>query len=219
MPPPLSSSFDSNPPGGNFSSRDTDAGDSPAKNFGLTPAEFASLVTDLRHGNEALFERVYLAQVAYCMEKLQQFDGLDPQAAYDAAVEGLLQCRDLLLRGKLHYGNLRYLFVTIARQTYWKSRRGQPQQIELTASVPELSDEDLYVDRLREEDYRLLERAFRSLGNSCRELLRRVYYKHQKLQEIADTDGVNYVNLRKQKSRCVQQLRKSYLAGQSPTRP
>ena len=212
--PPAYNPFSASHHDGGHSQPNTPPDAEAAKNFGLSASDFSALVADLRQGNEALFERVYLAQVAYCMDKLQQFDGLDRQAAYDAAVEGLLQCRDLLLRGKIRYGNLRYLFVTIARQTYWKSRRQTPPAVaELTPDRMEISEEDLNVERLPEQEYRLLERALRSLGKPCRELLRRVYYKRQKLSTIAEEDQVDYANLRKQKSRCVQQLRKRYLAG------
>lgn len=178
------------------------------KNFGLTEAQFNDLLADLREGDERLFEHIYLQQFDYCVSKLRHFDGLDERDAYDATIEGLIRCRELLLAGKLRYGNLRYLFVTITRQTYRKEQRRQLPFLALN----EWSDDHALPEStsFTEQDRQLLERAYRSLGRPCRQLLQQVYFKQRKLRDIAADGQQSYAALRQQKSRCVKQLRKYY---------
>ena len=182
---------------------------SAERNFGLTETEFTTLLAALKDGDDRLFERVYLAQFKYCMEKLMSFDKLSEQHAYDATMDAVLKMRDLLLEGKVHYGNLRHLFVKIDRQLYYrKAGRELPTELQDVQDIPLMQaiEEDEVV--LLEPLYRKMEAAFKQLGDSCRELLKRHFYDRQQLKEIATADGTNYATLRQQKGRCIKRLQK-----------
>lgn len=179
--------------------------DFPEKNFGLTLASFNKLVKQLKEGDETLFERIYLLQFSYCQKKLMDFDRLTEREAYDATMEAIIYFRDLLLRGKLAYGNLRYLFVRIARQRYALTRKKTDNVRELTYA--EMSIADRTDHRYSEETFQTMERSFSQLGTECRRLLHEFYFNSRGLKEIAADEDKNYPALRKQKSRCIQRLR------------
>ena len=171
----------------------------------MSSTEFDRLVALLKDGNESLFEQVYLAQFDYCQRKLINFDGLTERQAYDATMNAMLHFRQLLLTDKVAYGNLRYLFVRIARQRLVRQEGKQAKVRPLMAmddKIPTLEG-----SFHTEEQLQLMERAFRQLGGACRQLLKQVYFQHKSLKSIAEEEDQSYVNLRKQKSRCVRQLR------------
>ena len=177
----------------------------PDKNFGLTRSAFNELVTALRQGDERLLERIHGRQFRYCQQKLMTFDGLSELQAYDATMDALLHFRTLLLRDKVQYGNLRFLFVKIARQLYRKAQRKEGDLRSLTATDDQA--EPLAEVTFTEAQFQRMESAFRQLGTDCRELLTQFYFQYRTLRDIAAEDGHNYQNLRKQKSRCVIRLR------------
>lgn len=177
------------------------------KNFGLSLEEFQTMVERMRAGDEILFEQIHAAQFAYCQHKLQQFEGLTEWEAYDATMETLLHVRDLLLRDKLRYGNLRFLFVRIAKQFHERGRKKTSVIRSLSDSEYALAEDfDHHYDA---ETFDQLERAFRQLGAACKALLTAFYFKRQALKDIAQEEGLSYESLRQQKSRCVKTLRKN----------
>lgn len=176
-----------------------------AKNFGLTEVQFTDMLNRMRAGDESLFEQVYAKQFTFCYQKLQQFDQLSAQAAYDATMDALLHFRDLLLQGKIRYGNLRYLFVCIARQLHGKKRGKQLLISAIDDEAYRLAEE--FPETIKKEAFEKMERAYRQLGSACKELLNENYFKRKSLKEIAETEGGSYAALRQQKSRCIHRLR------------
>jgi DNA-directed RNA polymerase specialized sigma24 family protein len=179
--------------------------DLPEKNFGLTLVSFNKLVEQLKEGDETLFERIYLSQFSHCQKKLMDFDRLTEREAYDATMETIIHFRDLLLRGKLAYGNLRFLFVRIARQRYALTRKKIEKVRELTYAEMGIANRTDYC--YSEATFQTMERSFSQLGTECRQLLHAFYFNSRSLKEIARDENKNYPALRKQKSRCIQRMR------------
>lgn len=179
--------------------------ESTGKNFGLTEKEFSEMLDLLVDGDNRLFERIFLEHFNESVDYLRRRDGARQEDAYDAVMSTLLQFRDLLLRRKIQYGNLRYLFTRMARQVYQKSLHRQAKFTHSENGPPDLIDEtDQPFD---EETHELLSRAFSSLGKDCRELLRAFYHRHQSLKELAKEAERSAPAVRKQKSRCIATLR------------
>jgi RNA polymerase sigma factor (sigma-70 family) len=176
------------------------------KNFGLSAQDFDKMVTLLRSGDERLFEQIYFAQFSFCQRKLMSFDGLSEQEAYDATMDALIHFRDLLLQGKVGYGNLRYLFVRIARQLFSRKRGKLTVVRGITPEELNLADQQDFV--YEEDSFSELNRAFKQLGMDCRRLLHEFYFNRRSLQELAEEEDKPSATIRKQKSRCVQRLRK-----------
>jgi len=177
------------------------------KNFGLSEAEYSRLAHSLGQGDHRLFERVFLSHYKECQHYLMAKDGVSYEEAYDLTMDTLLRFRDLIVAGKISYGNLRYLFTRMARQAYVRSRKKTDPLTCLTGACIKLSEEEPQLSR---EDYDLLSRSFNSLGKDCRTLLRAFYYLQRSLKEIATEEERSPAAVRKQKSRCVATLRRYF---------
>ncbi|MEM1220424.1 MAG: hypothetical protein AAGH79_15990 [Bacteroidota bacterium] len=177
------------------------------RNFGLSEMDFNEMVEAARQGDQKIFERTFLSHFKDCMLYLQQKDKIGYQAAYDVTMDTLLLFRDLLLRGKIRYGNLRYLFTLMARQELYRQRKKAGHLISLPYGTEYFPEESLDIS---EKDYTLLTRAYKSLGKECRHLLRDFYFQRRSLKEIALEQGRAAPAVRKQKSRCVFKLRELY---------
>lgn len=177
------------------------------KNFGLSEKEFSQLLTDLRAGDNQLYERIFLRHFEECRYYLFQYDGATPEEAYDIVMGVLLRFHDLLIAGKIKYGNLRYLFTLMAHQDYVRRHKDSICLGELKPDLQELADEKI---GFTQEEYDILHRAFRSLGRSCRELLEAFYFTRRNLKQLAEEQGRPATAVRKQKSRCMARLRKNF---------
>jgi RNA polymerase sigma factor (sigma-70 family) len=134
-------------------------------------------------------------------------DGVPYEEAYDLTMDTLLLFRELIIAGKLRYGNLRYLFTRMARQAYLRGQKKTERTTGITESCLEFAEEEPELSR---EEFELLGRAFKSLGKDCRELLRAFYYRRRSLKEIASEEDRAPAAVRKQKSRCVTALRRYF---------
>ena len=173
------------------------------KNFGLTEAEFEQLADSLAQGDQRLFERVFLTHYKDCLNYLVRKDGLPYAEAYDLTMDTLLLFRDLIIAGKIRYGNLRYLFTRMARQAHLRGKKKNDHLTGMTNSCLEFPE-------LTQEEFDLLGRAFKSLGKECQRLLRAHYYFRRSLKDIAIEEDRAPATVRKQKSRCVATLRRYF---------
>ena len=98
------------------------------KNFGLSPEDFDGIVNDLKKNETHFFEQVFLQHFSDCIDFLQREYRADFNDAYDTTMDTLLEFRKRLVDGKLHYGNLRYLFTKMAAQLYVRQKKAFPVQ-------------------------------------------------------------------------------------------
>ena len=171
------------------------------ENFGLSLHEFERLVSDLKRNETALFEKVFLAHFEDCSAYLKREYGAKPDDAYDATMDTLLEFRRRLVAGKLSYGNLRYLFTKMATQHYVRTQKAYRSQ--------EVKESDLPQEEsgVKTEDLQRLNTAWKELGEGCQQLLKWVYYGKMKLAEVAEQEGKSAASVRKQKERCIKQLK------------
>ena len=167
-------------------------------NFGLTERSFNDLCSELRAGDETLFEVIFLEHFNDCVLFLKKKYNIDHTIAYDVSMDTLLQFRQKLIQAKINYGNLRFLFTSMAGQIDLKTLRSKKK----TENLSSLYDsEDL------EEDYLILEKALQDLGDGCKKLLKQNIYDGLELKEIAKVYGKSAAAIRKQKERCINRLR------------
>ena len=177
------------------------------KNFGLNEADFLDMTEQLRQGKEDLFERIFLAHFQECQEYIQQKDAVTGADAYDATMEAMLEMRAGLLAGKIQYGNLRFLFTRMARQGLMRRNKQRPVQTELTPDIDHYDTPDGFT----EDEYQLLSQCWNDLSHDCRDLLQEVYFDQTPLKELAVRLGKSHAAMRKQKQRCLQQLKQLFL--------
>ena len=176
------------------------------KNFGLSEANFNVMLKELKEGNDALFEKIFLNHFQSCQIYLQRKYSASSEDAFDASMHTLLEFHDLLKAGKLAYGNLRFLFTKMATQVYlkWIKKENKTSSIE-EIDLPEPHDE------LDDESYMVLELAWEKLHDNCRDLLKKFYYDGITLSQIAEDNGRSSSALRKQKQRCIEKLRELFI--------
>lgn len=180
------------------------------KNFGLTASQFEKLQSQLIEGNDELFEHLFLNHFESCRAYLIYNLQVSPEDAYDAAMEALLKMRVGIIRGNIKYGNLRFLFTLMAKQQYLKSIPPTP-----TIPLESISNIQSEEPSLPDAIFQQLAINWKSLSESCRALLFSIYYQQQKISALAKDSGQNPATLRKQKQRCIEHIRSSFLKQKS----
>jgi|GEM_PF-2103703 len=169
-----------------------------SKNFNLTEKSFNDLVTKLKHGDESVFEHVFLSHMNDCISFIKNKFKIDHEVAYDVSMDALIAFRKKLIGDKIKYGNLRFLFTQMASQLYLKQIKKEEKQSHVTS---------IFEDYNYEEDLNILEKALDKMGEGCIELIKLNFYEKLSLKEIAEIQSKTAVALRKQKQRCLTKLK------------
>lgn len=175
------------------------------QNFELRPEEFDQLLEAMKKGDDTLFEKVFLAQFEDCIKYLMARFKVNHSTAYDVSMEALLKFRKRLLEGKISYGNMRFLFTRMASQKLSDSFK--KQTVLLDGAKEDVDKLDLDEDQLD-----ALDRAWQLLCDECSKLLENYYYQQIDLKIIAERLKKTDSAIRKQKQRCLEKLRHSFLA-------
>lgn len=178
------------------------------KNFNLSEAGFNELREKLVKGDEQLFEHIFLQHFQDCLTFVIREDKAEEDVAYDATMDAFLTFRLKLTQGKINYGNLRFLLTRMARQHYYK-RAKKENSVGLDLIQNMISDANFTSDA---DAMELLQRGWSTLGEKCKQLLHAFYYLGQPMKQIAARSDRKPEALRKQKQRCIDQLRGIVLA-------
>ena len=181
---------------------------SEQKNFDLSEAEFNELREKLVRGDQHLFEHIFLQHFQKCLDYVIREDKAEEDVAYDATMDAFLTFRMKLVQGKINYGNLRFLLTRMARQHYYK-RAKKETSVGLDLIQNMIADTTFTSDT---DAMELLQRGWSTLGEKCKQLLHAFYYLNRPMKEIASLSNRKPEALRKQKQRCIDQLRGVVLA-------
>ena len=183
--------------------------DNPIQNFGLKAAEFAQLRTDLLRGDETLFEHVFVKHFDDCRVYLIRNCAAQADDAYDITLETIIAFRKRLLENKVEYGNLRFYFTKMAKDSYlkWLEKNKRMPVSELVVNEADRSDEA--DNRFDEDQLKVLDSAWEKMGEDCKNLLKSHVYDGLQLKLIAQSLNEAEANIRKRKERCMDRL-KSY---------
>ncbi len=176
------------------------------KNFGLTEASFEKLIADLKRNDTYFFEQVFLKQFKETMNYLIREYKSSYEDAYDATMDALIEFRVRFIDRKLQYGNLRFLFTKMASQMLFRNQKKNVTDIDgVTFLAQEVNTEPI-------DSYELtvLNNAWKKLGDSCKQLLTWHFYGKMKLTEIAEEIQKSPASIRKQKERCIKQLKDQF---------
>ncbi len=180
-------------------------------NFGLSKNEFDELVTDLRNGDERLFEIMFRHLIKKGIERLRSKYKNDDIAIEDAVMDTLLVFRERLLKGKINYGALVPLFYKLLFQKYSSIRKHEITFV-YGGGVTDMEAIGNYEEPVFDTDkIHLLDEALKKMDKKCVEILKALYLnsnntknsialasKHLNLTE----SGVS-----KRKNRCLNKLR------------
>ena len=176
------------------------------KNFGLSENAFQVLVAALKKEDKTLYEKIFLAHFQGCMQYLRRNFRASHEDAYDATMDAMVVFCNRLKADKIQYGNLRFLFTQIAGQIY--VRWIKKEQLNTSMDNIDLPAPTVALDK---DTLQLLNKAWTFLGEKCANLLKAFYYGGVTLQEIAEQNEKSPAAIRKQKQRCVKELRTLFL--------
>ncbi len=171
-----------------------------SKNFNLTLHEYETLVNSLRHGDEQLFEKIFLQHFKVVVHQLQAKYRCSQSEAYDATMDAILELRLKIIDGKIKYGNLDYLFFLMASQVLMRNLK-KFRLSDFDENL--LNHED---SMFSDEDIDNLNKAWSDLSKECQGLLSRNVFSGIKLKDIAHEDGRTHLAVRKHKKRCLDKL-------------
>lgn len=178
------------------------------QNFGLTEDEFIELVKRLRAGDETLFEHIFRKHFDSCRKFLIFEKGVPNEDAYDLTIDTILEFRDLLIAGKVNYGNMRYLFTRIAYTTWLKQNGRKMPTTELDDLPLSIADENsLDWD---EDSHAALSKAWNILENKCQDALRLRYYEGLQIQQIAELRDAKPNSVTQESKRCMAALKQIF---------
>ncbi|MDZ7877190.1 MAG: sigma-70 family RNA polymerase sigma factor [Saprospiraceae bacterium] len=181
--------------------------DNPIQNFGLKKVDFDQLVSNLQNGDENLFETIFVQHFESCRSYLMRECIAQADDAYDVTVETIIRFRQMLLEGKIQYGNLRFYFTKMAKDAYLKKIAQNKKLLtgELVENEADRADES--TQAFDDEQVAALDKSWQLLGEDCRNLLRQHIQEGFKLKEIAQTLEQSEANMRKRKERCMTKLK------------
>lgn len=172
------------------------------KNFGLTQVSFQQMVTDLKKNDTKFFEQVFLKQFKETMSYIKREYSADPEDAYDATMDALLELRRRFVMGKLEYGNLRFLFTKMSSQIYLKNKKKEFKGTDNFDGLMNVQD-DAPLEQVPES----FSLAWQKMGAACKKLLTLHFYGNMRLTEIAEETLQSAATVRKQKERCIIKLK------------
>ena len=176
------------------------------KNFGLSEQRFNELLSELEHGNDDLYEQVFLTHFKSCQWYLMHYHKASYEDAYDITMNTLIVFCNRLKAGKIRYGNLRFLFTQMAGQIYGKWIKKEV----VHESLDGIDIEEVF-HTLDGDHFIALENAWNALAEPCRKLLKDHYYEDVPLKEIAEGINKSPESIRKRKQRCVEALRNFFI--------
>lgn len=184
--------------------------DNPIQNFGLKAAEFAQLQADLLRGDETLFERVFVKHFDDCRVYLIRNCSAQADDAYDVTVETIIAFRKRLIENKVEYGNLRFYFTKMAKDSYLKMVEKNKKLPVGELLVNEADRAEEVENGFDEEQLTSLDSAWTKLGEECKKLLKSHIYDGLQLKDIAAALNEAETNIRKRKERCMNRLKSNF---------
>ena len=184
----------------------TDIKQEVAKNFGLLPQEFEVLCTRLREGDNSLFEKIYLAHFKNCQIYIKRKVNITFSESYDLTMDTMIDFRKGLIKGKIAYGNLEFLFTRMAYYLHLKKQKKLELLDKKEYAYFESFSSQLY-DAEKEEKFKVVERVIETLSKDKQEFIELHFVKKMKLTEIAKLTGESNATIRKRKQRIIEALK------------
>ena len=184
--------------------------DNPIQNFGLKQTAFSDMLSALQQGDETLFEHVFVKHFSDCRSYLMRECSSNAEDAYDMTVETIISFRKRLIEGKIEYGNLRFYFTKMAKDSYLKLVEKNNRMPVKEFVLNEADREEEPTQDFDEDQLQSLDKAWTKLNEDCHKLLRSHIYDGLQLKQVALLLNENEANVRKRKERCMDKLKSSF---------
>ena len=178
------------------------------KNMGLSRAEFKDLVEQLKNGNEALIEKVYLVHFKRTTSFLRNRTSCTVEQAHEATLEALIEIRKELIGDRIFYGNLGYYFTKRAKNKLYKIHQKEKDTTTPIEGMdfkdPVNFEDTIYSKQIQHS----VAEALDKMCPDCQQILRLFYYEELGFKEIAKMMNKKHDAVRQEARRCRDKLRK-----------
>lgn len=179
------------------------------ENFGLTKEEFIKFTDNVRCGDETLFLIIFKKHFDSSVTYLSNKFNINKENAHDICMDTMLEFREKLVKGKIQYGNLRYLFTRMAVNNFIDHSTKEKK----IKTAIDLFLEDMRSENItNEEFFRTLETVIDLLDKKNKKLLNDLYYSDKAYHDIAEEHQISYPALRKRKQRLLNSIQKSFFS-------
>jgi len=177
---------------------------STKRNFGLTEEEFLQYAAKTKSGDESLFLHISNTHFDQCISYLRNKYKLGEDDAYDICLDTMLKFRTKILKDKIKYGNLSYLYTRMASNIFLDRIR---QSNKVEQAIDFFSEDDGSYKINEDQFLDILEESMDKLDTENKELLDNIYYEERDIHEIGNMMNISYAALRKRKQRMLEKLK------------
>ncbi|MDF1699310.1 MAG: sigma-70 family RNA polymerase sigma factor [Saprospiraceae bacterium] len=180
----------------------------PKDNFGLSRHEFELFTKKVKEGDESLFIKVFNIQFKESVRFIQNKYGISKEVAYDICMDTMVEFRMKLIRGKIHYGNLKFLFTRMASNNYLDSlKKSKRVKDAIHVFLGENQEEELS----NIEFLRVLNDAIDRLNSKQKAFIRDLFYAGKSKEEMEKEYDISNATFRKRKQRSLNKLKGVFL--------
>jgi len=177
---------------------------SKKRNFGLTEEDFLHYATKTKSGDESLFLHISNTHFDQCIAYLRSKFKLGDGDAYDICLDTMLIFRTKILKDKIKYGNLNYLYTRMASNVFLDRIR---QSNKVDSAIDFFSEDDGSYQVNENEFLDILEVAMEKLDPENKLLLENLYFEEMDIHQIGEKMNLSYSALRKRKQRMLEKLK------------
>lgn len=181
---------------------------STKRNFGLTEEQFLQFAAKTKNGDESLFLHISNTHFDHCINFLKGKFKLGEDDAYDVCLDAMLKFRSKILKDKIKYGNLSYLFTRMASNVFLDRKR---QSAKVSQAIKFFTEDDGSYKMNENHFMDVLDYSMNLLDHENKELLDRLYYEEKDIHEISKKMKVSYPALRKRKQRMLEKLKSLFV--------
>ncbi|GGG27179.1 hypothetical protein GCM10011344_29940 [Dokdonia pacifica] len=171
------------------------------------------IIQAIKENDAKVFERLYVENFPKIASYIRKNNG-NTTKAKDIFQEAMIALWKAVKTEKFTATNptaIQGYLYTIAKNKWTDYLRSSTYKKESSTSIvmTNVSDDDVSIDdeEIYESQLKKAKDAFAQLGDDCRKLLSRFYFKRQSLQDIAIDVGLDAASVRNKKYRCMQRLR------------
>jgi len=176
-------------------------------NFGLTKSEFDAYIIKLGNGDESLFTQVFSTHFHDSVAYLKLKFNISKDIAYDTCMDTMLEFRRKILEGKIHYGNLRFLFTRMALNNYINDFRKNQKTVTaidlfMVGNDLESIDRQYFID--------VVDKVLESQDEDTKKIVEELFYIGKNVKQLAEETGVSNATMRKRKQRVIDKLKHTF---------
>lgn len=170
------------------------------------------IITEIQNNNEGVLKELYVRNFHKVERFVLQNSGTKSQAKdiYQETFIALwknIQANKFIPENPTAIDGYIYQIARNKWRDYLRSAHFKRTSSLETHSLGLQKDEEKMDASNQDEKLEITEKAFKSLGNACKEILKEFYYRNKSMREIANDLGIDEASARNKKYRCIQKLK------------